>query len=157
MLQRLYVHNYRCLENFELILKDHSSALLIGKNGVGKSTIANVLELFQQIGRGVNRMRELLCFNDFARGRSNVPMRFELEVLLDGKIYSYMLAFDFPEKFKELRVLEELFIVAGEAIYSRNGAQVTIHKSAQGRDAQFSVDWHLIALPLIFEQSDNYP
>jgi predicted ATPase len=40
MLQRLYVHNYRCLENFELNLKDMPSALLIGKNGVGKSAIA---------------------------------------------------------------------------------------------------------------------
>jgi hypothetical protein len=32
MLQRLYVHNFRCLENFELTMKEMSSALLIGKN-----------------------------------------------------------------------------------------------------------------------------
>ncbi|TLU55982.1 MAG: ATP-binding protein, partial [Chlorobium sp.] len=58
MLQRLYVHNYRCLENFELIVKGIPSALLIGKNGSGKSTIARVLELFQSIAQGVNRMSE---------------------------------------------------------------------------------------------------
>ncbi|MFN5954940.1 MAG: AAA family ATPase [Dolichospermum sp.] len=39
MLQRLYLNNFRCLENFELTIKEMSSALLIAKNGVGKSTI----------------------------------------------------------------------------------------------------------------------
>ncbi len=58
MIQRLYVHNYRCLENFELNLKGQQSALLIGKNGVGKSTIASVLEVFQSVSRGVNGVKD---------------------------------------------------------------------------------------------------
>jgi len=44
MIQRLYIHNFRCFENFELNLKDKRSAVLIGKNGSGKSTISRVLE-----------------------------------------------------------------------------------------------------------------
>lgn len=68
MLQRLYVHNFRCLENFELDIKDIPSALLIGKNGVGKSTIAAVLGILQRIGRGVNRVGKLVEPTDFARG-----------------------------------------------------------------------------------------
>ena len=59
MIQRLYVHNYRCFENFELSIKELPSALLIGKNGSGKSTVSYVLEIFQSIGRGVNRVKEL--------------------------------------------------------------------------------------------------
>jgi predicted ATPase len=59
MLQRLYVNNFRCLENFELTMKEMSSALLIGKNGVGKSTIAKALEVLQAIARGTNRLRDL--------------------------------------------------------------------------------------------------
>jgi len=82
MLQRLYVHNFRCLENFELTLKDLPSSLLIGKNGAGKSTIAFALEIFQSIGRGINRVGQLIQTKDFNRGRSNVPIRFEIEVLL---------------------------------------------------------------------------
>ncbi len=45
MLQRFYVHNFRCLENFELTTKEMPSVLLIGKNGTGKSTIACALEI----------------------------------------------------------------------------------------------------------------
>ena len=33
MIERLYVHNFRCLENFTLDLVGRSSALVIGKNG----------------------------------------------------------------------------------------------------------------------------
>lgn len=157
MLQRLYVHNFRCLENFELTIKDMPSAILIGKNGTGKSTIALALEILQGIGRGINRVGKLVQSKDFARGRSDVPIRFEMEVLLEERIYKYVLAFELPERFRELRVSEEQFMVAGNPIYSRNQAKVTLHSSPQNREAQFLVDWHLVALPVIQEQSEVDP
>lgn len=162
MLQRIYVNNFRCLENFELLIKGMPSALLIGKNGAGKSTIASALEVLQKISRGINRMRDLEKLNlispkDFARGRSDVPIRFEIEVLLQDQLYKYVLALELPEKFRELRVFEEQLLVAGEPIYSRKEAQVTLHIGSQNREAQFMVDWHLVALPVIQEQSESDP
>lgn len=155
MLQRLYVNNFKCLENFELSLKGMSSTLLIGRNGVGKSTISTVLELLQKIGRGINRVGQLIQSKDFSPGRSHVPIRFEIEVLLAEKLYKYVLALELPDGFRELRVLEENLLVAGEPIYSRNESQVTL--SARSREALFSVDWHLIALSVIQEQSETDP
>ncbi|AFZ59827.1 AAA family ATPase [Anabaena cylindrica FACHB-243] len=157
MLQRLYVNNFRCLENFELTIKGISSALLIGKNGLGKSTIATALEVIQSIGRGINKVGQLVNSKDFTRGRSDVPIRFEIEVLLKDKLYKYVLALELPEKFKELRVSEEQLLVSGEPIYSRKEAQVTLYTSSQNREAQFLVDWHLVALPVIQEQSETDP
>ena len=164
MLQRLYVHNFRCLENFEMNLKDQSAVLLIGKNGVGKTTVVRVLEIFQKIARGVNRMRDLadktdymVGPKDFARGRSDVPMRFEIEALLDKKLFTYVLALELPEGFRELRVAEENLTVDGKSIYSRKEAQVVLHPFSKNQDSRFSVDWHLAALPVIQEQSSNDP
>ena len=161
MLQRLYLHNFRCLENFELTLKEMPSALLIGKHGVGKSTIRSALEVLQSIGRGINRVKNLVRPKDLAWGRSEVPMRFEIEVLLDNKLYKYIVAFELPENFKELRVFEEELIVAGEQIYSRKEAQVALNKgyptSSGNSEAQFLVDWHLVALPLIQKRSQTDP
>ena len=91
MLQRLYVHNYRCLENFELNLKDIPSALLIGKNGSGKSTILKVLEIFQSIGRGITRVDQLISLKDFSN--KNIDIKFEIEVLLEESVYRYCLVF----------------------------------------------------------------
>ncbi|MEQ8752401.1 MAG: AAA family ATPase [Coleofasciculus sp. G1-WW12-02] len=162
MLQRLYVHNFRCLENFELTIKEMPSVLLVGKNGSGKSTIADALEGLQKISQGINRMRDLEELNlispkDFARGRSDVPIRFEIEVFLDNKLYKYVLALELPEKFRELRVSEEQLLVSGEPIYSRKEAQVILYSSLQNREAQFRLDWHLVALPVIQEQSETDP
>jgi ABC-type cobalamin/Fe3+-siderophores transport system ATPase subunit len=157
MLQRLYVHNFRCLENFELNLKGISSSLLIGKNGAGKSTIAFALEVLQSIGRGVNRVEQLIQTKDFNRGRSDVPMRFEIEVLLDEKLYKYVLALELPENFRKLRIFEEQLSIAGNIIYARKEAQVTLYNSPKNPEAQFLVDWHLIALPVIQEQSETDP
>lgn len=149
MIQRLYVHNFRCLENFELTLKDQPSVLFIGKNGVGKSTIRAVLEKLQRIGRGVNRLRDIVNAKDFARGRSDVPIRFEIEVLLEEKLFQYTLALELTETFREFRIAEEQLSVSGKPLYSRKEAQVILHPTPQNREAQFLVDWHLVALPVI--------
>jgi predicted ATPase len=156
MLQRLYVHNFRCLENFELNLKDLPSSLLIGKNGTGKSTIAFALEVLQSIGRGINRVSQLIQAKDFNRGRSGVPIRFEIEVLLNEQLYKYVLALELsPENSKEIRVFEEQLLVAGNPIYSREVSQVNFYSSPQ--EAQFQLLWHLVALPLIQVQSETDP
>lgn len=86
---------------------------------------------------------------------SNIPIRFEIEVLLQEKLYKYVLALELPESFRELRVFEEQLLVAGEPVYSRKEAQVTL--TSGNREAQFLVDWHLIALPVIQEQSETDP
>jgi len=157
MLQRFYINNFRCLENFELPLKGMSSVLLIGKNGVGKTTISFALQILQSIGRGINRVGQLVEPKDFTRGRSDIPIRFEIEVLLKEKLYTYILVFELPENFKEFRILEEKLLIGGEPIYSRKEAQVILHASSQNREAQFLVDWHLVALPIIQEQSETDP
>ena len=157
MLQRLYINNFRCLENFDLSAKEMSSVLLIGKNGSGKSTIRFALEVFQKIGRGINRVRDLVQHKDFGWGRDKMPIRLEMEVLLVGQIYRYVLALELPEKFKELRVLEEQMLIAGIPHYTREGAQVTLYKTPQNVEAKFLVDWHLIALPVIQAESGADP
>lgn len=157
MIQRLYVHNFRCLENFDLSLRDMSSVLLIGRNGVGKSTVSFALEILQRIGRGTNRVAHLVQPKDLARGRSDVPLRFEIEVLLEDRTFKYCLALELPERFRELRVAEEQLVVNDRTIFSRREAQVTLYRSVHGREAQFLVDWHLVALPIIQEYSETDP
>ncbi len=157
MIRRLYAHNFKCLENFELPICGRSSSLLIGRNGTGKSTVGTVLELFQSIARGTNRVGQLVRPSDFAQGRSDVPMRFEIEVSIDNAVYGYTLAFELPPGLRELRVLEEKLTVGGKPIYSREEAQVQLTGNKRDKDAKFSVDWHLVALPVIQAQSTTDP
>jgi len=162
VIRRFYVHNFRCLENFELPISGQPSVLLIGKNGAGKTTIGYALEILQKIARGTNRVGDLVRPSDLARGRADVPMRFEIEVdlgpaLIGPTIYSYTIAFEFPEGFKELRVLEERLTADGNPIFTRKVAQVSLARTGQAKEANFVIDWHLVALPIIHQQSRDDP
>lgn len=157
MIQRLYVRNYRCLEKFELPLKGITSALLIGKNGSGKSTISCALEVLQGIGRGVTRVGQLVDLSDFTRENTDIPIRFEIETVLKEKLYKYILVLELPDNFHELRVSEEQLLVDGIQVYSRKQANVTLYRSSQNNESAFFIDWHLIALPIIQKQSEKDP
>ena len=157
VIKRLYVHNFRCLENFELPVSRLPSALLIGKNGSGKTTVSFALEILQKIARGTNRVRDLVKPKDFTRGRTGVPMRFEIEVELGAKSYGYVIAFEFPEGFKELRVFEEKLSVDGRPLYSRELAQVQFARRGQEASASFHIDWHVVALPIVQERAPTDP
>src|SRR5882724_12268480 len=80
MIERLYIQNYRTLESVTLDFAGHPSALLIGKNGAGKSTVLESVRLFQQICRGSSRVGKIIGANDFSQNRTDRPMRFEIEV-----------------------------------------------------------------------------
>jgi len=157
VIRRLYVHNFRCLENFDLPISGKSSALLIGKNGAGKTTVGFALEILQRIARGTNRVRDLLKPKEVTRGQTDVPVRFEIEVELKGRLYAYTIAFEFPKAyFKELRVFDERLTMNGKPVYSRDAAQVHLSKAGQEKEANFFIDWHLVALPIIqLSSTDN--
>jgi predicted ATPase len=152
MIKRFYIHNFRCLENFELPISGQPSVLLIGKNGAGKTTVSRALEILQKIARGTNRVKDLVKPKDRTRGREDVPIRFEIEVELDAKLYEYGIAFELPENFKELRVLEEKFVVDGKPIYRRENAQVQLGTKALNKGPEFLIDWHMVALPIVQER-----
>ena len=165
MLQRLYVNNYRCLENFEFNLKDVSSALLIGRNGAGKSTIMSIFEILQSIGRGISQVEKLVIPKDFASGRYDVPIRFEIEVLLKDKLYQYCLALELSENSRNLQIFEEKLLVGEEPVYHRKIDELKCSPEILpdlfprtpiwARDLSFG--WNLIALPIIQIKSETDP
>jgi predicted ATPase len=157
VIRRLYINNYRCLENFDLPIAGKQSVLLIGKNGSGKTTVGRALRILQRIAQGTNRVGELVKPRELTRQRTDVPMRFELEVQLNGQIYSYTLVFELPKGFKELRVQEEGLKVDGDPVYTRELAQVHLVRPGEVQGPSFRIDWHLVALPIIQQDSQGDP
>lgn len=157
MISRLYVHNFRCFENFELALGERRSVLLLGKNGAGKSTVGVVLEILQRIARGANRIGDLVGEGDLTRRRREVPMRFEIEARIGEANYRYAIVLELPPRFRELRVSEESLSLDGREILSRDGAQVRLSRSGEDQSAHFALDWHLAALPIVQERSEAEP
>lgn len=147
MIERLYVHNFRSFENFTLELGGRPSALILGKNGSGKSTVLHCLSLFQRICRGSNRVGSLISMSDFTRYRTDRPMRFEVDLTLTGRRFRYEVSFEWPPNFRSPRILDESLSVDGVSIFTRQQAQVQL---AGG--AAFGIDWHVVALPVVNER-----
>ncbi|MDP4025884.1 AAA family ATPase [Methylobacterium sp. NEAU 140] len=157
MIRRLYIHNFRCLENFELKLEDLPSLLVIGRNGSGKTTIGLAIEIFQRIARGTNRVGDLISPQDSTRGRRDVPVSFDLEAGIDGRVYRYTLVFDFPAGFREMRVAQETITVDGDVLFARELAEVRLAPSGRASEASFRIDWHLVGLPIIQRHAADDP
>ncbi|MBI2569701.1 MAG: AAA family ATPase [Candidatus Schekmanbacteria bacterium] len=147
MIERLYVHNFRCLENFTLDFSGHRSVLVIGKNGAGKSTVLRCLALFQSICRGSNRVGDRISARDFTQHRTDHPMRFEVELTLSDKRFEYAVSFEWPASFREVRILDESLAVDGQSIFTRHHSQIQLSGGAA-----FGLDWHIFALPVINER-----
>ena len=147
MIERLYVHNFRCLENFTLDFTGQSSAVLIGKNGAGKSTVLHALGVFQQICRGPNRVKNVVRAGDFTRHRKDLPMRFEADAVLAGERFKYSVSFEWPPDFYEARILEESLSIDGRTVFERDRGQVELSGGTT-----FGLDWHVFALPVINER-----
>lgn len=155
MIQRLYVHNFGCLENFELEIGDKRSALLVGKNGAGKSTIRRALTVLQAIARGTNRVGGLVRPQDCFRGKTDEPVRLELEAKIHGRVFNYRLVLELPVGSKELQVQREVFVVDGKSYYSRQRENVVMAMKTD--DAGFVMDRHMVALPILQEASETDP
>jgi hypothetical protein len=82
-------------------------------------------------------VRDLVKPKDLTRGRTDVPVRFEIEVELGGSVYEYSIALELPEGFKELRVAEEKLTVDGKPVYSREHAQVNLARTGLEQEAKF--------------------
>jgi ABC-type cobalamin/Fe3+-siderophores transport system ATPase subunit len=147
MIERLHVQNFRCLESFTLELAGRLSAVVIGKNGAGKSTVLQCLKLFQSICRGSGRVGGLISAGDFTEHRTDRPMRFEVGLTLTNRRFTYTVSFEWPASFREARILDESLSVDGAAIFTRDKAQVQL----SGGPA-FGLDWHIFALPVINER-----
>ncbi len=134
----------------------HSSVLLIGKNGSGKTAVGLALEVLQKIARGTNWVDTLVEPKDFTRGRTDVPMRFEIEVELNTSIYEYAIAFDLPDGSKEMRVFEETLVIGGKPIYTRKREEVLAKTGSEGEPI-FGINTNVVILPIVLEQTTNNP
>lgn len=148
MLKRIYIHNYKAFQNFELKFDDFGSSLFLGKNGSGKSSLVEAFNIFQKIGENTAQLSALIHKDDFNIIQPDIPIKLELEVEICGETIVYELLLEFPQNFDICRVKEEKLIVNNVDILNRNFGDVFYKTKDNKEIADFFLDWHMLALPI---------
>lgn len=127
MLKRIYIHNYKAFQNFELKFDDFGSSLFLGKNGSGKSSLVEVFKIFQGIGRGTTQLSDLVSKKDFNIFNPESSMKLEIDVLLEEDLYRYHLNFCFDTETLRPRILSEQLSCNEKLLLDRTNNQIALN------------------------------
>lgn len=89
MLKRLYANNYRCFVNFEV--RPARTGLLLGYNGVGKSSVFDVIGAIQDLIVMNEEVSEAFLSDTLSRFSDERSQRFEIDVESPHGSISYAL------------------------------------------------------------------
>jgi predicted ATPase len=140
MLKRLYVHNYKCLVNFEINF-DQDISLFLGANGSGKSTVFEVLAKLRRVIVGEEKVTNVFDYTDTPRWLGYNPVEktevsFELDIEINKLIFKYLLIIEFVNWTKEVSVKEESLMLDGD-IYIQSKGEKTVSFVSNNEEYSF--------------------
>ena len=153
MLARLYVDNFRCLENFELEL-DQANVLL-GRNGTGKTSVLNVLSKIQNLVVRGWRVEEVFPSRDISLNGQRNEQRFEIETYLDGEVYRYSLTVQHDFSLGKMRVWEETLEHEGYPVFKFQDGDAQLYRDDYSQGPVYTFDWSQSGIGFLHERSVN--
>jgi predicted ATPase len=139
MLTRLYIDNFRCFEKFEW--KPGRKQLILGRNGTGKTSLADAVSLILQITAIGQRVHKWFELSDRTRWLDQRMQTFEIGAQLASGDYDYRLQLEPSGKQSRPCVQHESVRLDGKPlvsfehgrviIYSPDGSVVSSYKLAQ--------------------------
>ena len=155
MIKRLYVDNYRCLVNFELPLQELT--LLVGPNGVGKTSVLDVMYALRQLLAGVAKIGDDGIFptQTLTRWQEREIQVFEVDADLEGDTLRYRLevAHDLPTRQPRIR-LEQLTAKGAPLFQCRDG-EVQRYRDDHSEGPKFSMARWESAMARVAPEANN--
>ncbi len=149
MIRRFYVHNFRCLVNFELNLADFNSVLLVGRNGSGKSAVRDALLALRSLASGRHRLEDALPESDLNRIGDDRVLTLEIETEIESKPICYRASFELQEGNRQFRVTAESLSWKGDwSLFERTGNMIHVGTIA------LPMETNQLALPILELGSD---
>jgi len=155
MIKRVYIDNYRCFVNFELPLKELT--LLVGPNGVGKSSVLDVLSALQRLLSGAAKVLDPGVFprSSLTRWQERAIQVFELDVCVGEDCFNYRLEVEHESETRKARVRYEGLTVEGKPLFSFTLGEVQLYRDNHSTGPTFASDWSESALARVVPRPDN--
>lgn len=108
MLKKIHIKNYKCFKDFCFEFNDNST-FITGDNGIGKSTLFEVIHIIKQIvcnsDNNVEKIFKSHDFNDL-----NIPIYINIILEIQSVIYQYKFSVAYVNSWKNTVINEELLI-----------------------------------------------
>lgn len=155
MLKRLYATNYKCLVNFEFW--PTRKQLILGGNGVGKTTVLDVLALLRDFSVRGHSCEDRFVPRTRTRWQEVAEQRFELEVTGNGGTYRYELVVEEWGSQRRPRVMHELLGFDGKPLFRFENGKIGLFNDQQisNPTVEFNFDWHRSGLAIVDQRPDN--
>ena len=156
MLKRVYVHNYKCLVNFELRLGEVN--LLLGPNGSGKTALLDVVYAVRQLLLGEAKVTEASCFPSGALTMwQHEPVQVvEIDAVVGDDNFRYRLEIEhnrFDKRSARIRL--ERLSAGDTALFSFDDGNVQLYRDDGSKGPLYTSDWNESALARVLPSSSN--
>ena len=149
---RLYVDNFRCLQNFEL--RPNQTTLLMGLNGSGKSSIRAALFRLRQMMDGSD-VRTLFSADQLTAWDKREEHTFALDLDLDGRCFSYQVVIQHDIDRKFCKVIRESLKSDSLELFSYDGEYAQLFRDDGSLGPRMISDWHRSGISQMNTRRDN--
>ncbi len=153
MLKRIYIHNFRCLENFELDVGNIN--LFMGVNGSGKSSVFHVLRKIQKLVTGNGKVTSLFNPEDLTIWQKSLTHTFALEIAGNGGRYKYELAIEHEETKQKARVAYEKLWFNDNPLLKFESGNAQLYHDDHTKGPKYPFDWNQSAVATLPARPDN--
>ena len=155
MIKRLYIDNYKSLVNFELPLQELT--LLLGPNGVGKTSVLDVMFALRRLLRGEAKVTDAGAFPSptLTRWQKRDRQAFEVDVALEGDELRYRLDVEHERATKRARIVLERLECKGKPLFVFEMGEVHLYRDDHSEGPPYSADWSESALARVPPRHDN--
>ena len=153
MIQRLFIDNFRCLDNFELALSEMN--ILLGANGTGKTSVFSVLRRMQDFVVHGSKVGDAFPSRHISLGRREPWQRFRGEALVDDVKYEYSLAIEHDLAQGKARIGEETLLCDERPLLEFKLGEAQLYHDDHEKGPTYPFDWTQSALSVLNERSDN--
>ena len=153
VLSRLYVDNFRCLENLDLDL-DQTNVFL-GRNGTGKTSVLNVLRNIQNLIVRGWKVDTVFPARDISLYGQRNEQRFEIETRIDEESYRYSLMVEHDVPRNRMRVWEETLEHEGNPIFAFKNGDAQLYHDDYSKGPSYPFDWSQSGISFLNERTDS--
>lgn len=153
MIKRLYIDNFRCLDNFELDLSEMN--ILLGANGTGKTSVLSVLRRMQDLVVHGAKVLDAFPARHVSLEREEPCQRFRVEALVDDVEYEYSLTIEHDFSKGKARIGEETLLCGQRPLLEFKLGEAQLYHDDHEKGPAYPFDWTQSALSVLNERRDN--